>query len=116
MDREFDLVLVGATGFVGRLTAAHLAESAPPGVRIALAGRSTERLERLRTELPAMAHDWPLIQVDVADPAACDALARRATAVATTVGPYAVSGLPLVRACAEGGTHYADLTGEVLFV
>jgi len=116
MDREFDLVLVGATGFVGRLTAAHLAEAAPTGVRIALAGRSGDRLDRLRAELPAAAHDWPLVQIDVADPAACDALAQRATAVATTVGPYAVNGLPLVRACAEAGTHYADLTGEVLFV
>lgn len=116
MHRELDLVLIGATGFVGRLTAAHLARSAPPDVKIALAGRSAERLERVRDELPAGASDWPLITLDVTDQSACEALARRTTAVVTTAGPYAVLGLPLARACAEAGTHYADLTGEVLFV
>jgi len=116
MDREFDLVLVGATGFVGRLTAAHLAAAAPPTVRIALAGRSAERLEGLRQELPPVARDWPLVTVDVTEPAAAADLAARATAVATTVGPYSRYGFPLVAACADAGTHYADLTGEVLFV
>ncbi|USQ77744.1 saccharopine dehydrogenase family protein [Ornithinimicrobium cryptoxanthini] len=116
MQRELDLVLIGATGFVGRLTAAHLARSAPPGARIALAGRSPERLQGVRDELTASARDWPLIHIDVTDQAECEALARRATVVVTTAGPYAVLGLPLARACAEAGTHYADLTGEVLFV
>lgn len=116
MQRELDLVLVGATGFVGRLTAAHLARSAPPGVRIALGGRSAERLALVRDDLPAGARDWPLIPIDVTDRAACEALARRTTVVVTTAGPYAVLGLPLARACADAGTHYADLTGEVLFV
>lgn len=115
MERDFDLVLVGATGFVGRLTAQHLAQTAPEGVRIALAGRSLERLAKAREELPR-ARDWPLVEVDVTDQVACDALAARAKAIATTAGPYAVRGLPLARACAHGGTHYADLTGEVLFV
>jgi short subunit dehydrogenase-like uncharacterized protein len=114
--REHDLVLVGATGFVGRLTAAHLARTAPAGTRVALAGRSLPRLERLRAELPGTARDWPLLVVDVSSERACDELAAATRVVATTVGPYAVHGLPLVRACARSGTHYADLTGEVLFV
>ena len=116
MQRELDLVLIGATGFVGRLTAAHLARSAPPDLKLALAGRSTARLEGVREELPAAARDWPLIPIDVTDPEACQALARRTRVVVSTAGPYAVLGLPLARACAEAGTHYADLTGEVLFV
>lgn len=116
MHRELDLVLAGATGFVGRLTAAHLADAAPDGLRIALAGRSRERLERLRAELPEGAQDWPLIEVDVTDGQAAAELAERTTALATTVGPYAVSGFPLAAACAAAGTHYTDLTGEVLFV
>ena len=113
---EHDIVLYGATGFVGALTAAHLAGHAPPGLRIALSGRSREKLERTRGGLPDTAHDWPLVVADAGDPAALAALAASARVVVTTVGPYARYGLPLVEACARAGTHYADLTGEVLFV
>ena len=114
--RDHDLVLFGATGFVGRLTAAYLARAAAPGTRVALAGRSRERLEQVRNGLPAAAAQWPLLLADSADPASLQALARSTAAVATTVGPYLHSGLPLVEACAAAGTHYADLTGEVPFV
>lgn len=114
--REFDIVLVGATGFVGRLTAAHLRDHAPEGTRIALAGRSRERLDTLAAELGGAAAQWPRIVIDVADPAACSDLASRTRVLTTTVGPYAVYGGELVKACAMAGTHYADLTGEVLFV
>lgn len=114
--REFDLVLVGATGFVGRLTAQHLAEHAPSSVRIALAGRSEARLAAVRDSLPGAARDWPLVVVDTTDPAAVASLAERTRVVVTTVGPYARLGMPLASACAAAGTHYADLTGEVLFV
>ena len=115
-DREHDVVVYGATGFVGVLTAAHLAEHAPPGSRIALAGRSSDKLAAVRAALPAAGRHWPLVQADATDPASLAALARSTRVVATTVGPYARSGLPLVEACARAGTHYADLTGEVLFV
>ena len=114
--RTHDLVLYGATGFVGELTAAHLAGHAPPGARIALAGRSRERLAAVRARLPGPARDWPLVQADATDPASLAALAGATRVVVTTVGPYARYGLPLVEACARAGTHYADLTGEVLFV
>lgn len=114
--REFDLVLVGATGFVGRLTAQHLAEHAPAEVRIALAGRSQARLQEVRGSLGAAAADWPLVIVDTTDSAAVVDLAARTRVVVTTVGPYARLGMPLASACAAAGTHYADLTGEVLFV
>lgn len=119
-EREFDLVLVGATGFVGRLTAEHLAARAPDGVRLALAGRSAERLDalagRLRRQTGARVDDWPRLVVDVTDPAAAADLAARTRVVATTIGPYARFGERLVSACAQAGTHYADLTGEALFV
>ncbi len=116
MGTDFDLVLFGATGFVGRLTADYLARAAPPGTRIALGGRSKARLEGVRAELPERAHDWPLVVADTSDAGAVRELATSATAVATTVGPYSRYGLPLVEACAAAGTHYADLTGEVPFV
>ena len=114
-DREHDIVVFGATGFVGRLVAAYLAEHAPDGVRIALAGRSLPRLEQTRDQL-AEAAGWPLIVADSHDQEAVARLARSARVVATTVGPYLRYGLPLVEACAAAGTHYADLTGEPLFM
>ncbi len=115
-DRDRDLVLVGATGFVGRLTAAHLATRAPAELRVALAGRSLERLAELRASLGPRAAGWHLDVVDTTDEHAVAELAGRTRAVATTVGPYQRLGMPLAAACARAGTHYADLTGEVMFM
>lgn len=114
--RELDAVVFGATGFVGALTADHLAAHAPLDARIGLAGRDEVRLRRLRDRLGERAADWPLIVADVDRPETLQQLADRTTAVATTVGPYVRYGEPLVAACASAGTHYADLTGEVMFV
>ncbi|NNG18185.1 NAD(P)H-binding protein [Naumannella sp. ID2617S] len=112
MQRTHDLTIFGATGFVGRLIAAHLATD-PGELRIALAGRSRDRLEALRREL---AVDWPLVVADTAQPTTLAAMARDTTAVLSTVGPYTDSGMALVGACAEAGAHYCDLTGEAIFV
>jgi short subunit dehydrogenase-like uncharacterized protein len=112
--REYDLVLYGASGFVGALTAQYLRQAAPPDARIALAGRSLARVEQVREE--SGRPEWGVIVADAGDPHSLAALAARTRVVATTVGPYARYGLPLVGACAEAGTHYADLTGEPLFV
>ena len=114
--RDLDVVLFGATGFVGKLTAEYLARAAPDGARIGLAGRSPEKLNRVREGLGARAADWPLIVADSHDRAALAELAAQTTAVATTVGPYRRYGVALVEACAAAGTHYADLTGETLFM
>ena len=113
---EHDVIVYGATGFVGRLTAEYLAEHAPQGTRIALGGRRRERLAQVRADLGPNAADWPLVEVDSQDAGAVAAMAGSTRVVATTVGPYAKHGLPLVEACAEAGTHYADLAGEVVFM
>ncbi|MER7070123.1 saccharopine dehydrogenase NADP-binding domain-containing protein [Terrabacter sp. NPDC000476] len=115
-DRDLDIVLYGASGFVGALTAAHVAAQAGPELRVALAGRSREKLEALRVELGRAAAGWEVVTVDATDAPGLRALADRTRVLATTVGPYAVHGKHVARACAEAGTHYADLTGEVLFV
>ena len=115
-DRDLDVVVYGATGFVGRLTAGYLARHAPAGTRIGLAGRSEQRLADVRDRLGPPAARWPLIVADATDAASLAGLATRTRAVATTVGPYASYGMPLVAACAAAGTAYADLTGEVLFM
>jgi short subunit dehydrogenase-like uncharacterized protein len=113
--REYDIVLYGATGFVGKLTAEYLAR-AGGDVRIALAGRSTERLLAIRETLGESAQSWPVLVADASSPSTLDAMAAQARVVVTTVGPYSRYGLPLVAACAAAGTDYADLTGEPPFI
>jgi len=113
--REYDIVLYGATGFVGKLTAAYLAR-AGGNARIALAGRSTDRLKAIRETLGESAQSWPVLQADASSPSTLDAMAAQTQVVVTTVGPYSRYGLPLVAACAAAGTDYADLTGEPPFV
>ncbi|WP_435606393.1 saccharopine dehydrogenase family protein [Streptomyces ardesiacus] len=113
-DRPYDIVLFGATGFVGELTAEYLAAHAPKGLRWAVAGRDGEKLRRLRDRLPA--EDVGVLLADVSDPDSLRELARHARVLATTVGPYVRYGDALVAACAEAGTDYLDLTGEPEFV
>ncbi|MDH6109061.1 short subunit dehydrogenase-like uncharacterized protein [Kitasatospora sp. MAP12-15] len=118
-ERPYDLVLFGATGFTGALTAEYLAQHAPAGCRWALAGRNRAKLEALRGRLAKLAPgcaDLPLLDADAADPASLRAVAESARVVITTVGPYLRYGQPLVAACAEAGTDYVDLTGEPEFV
>ncbi|WP_328477813.1 saccharopine dehydrogenase NADP-binding domain-containing protein [Streptomyces sp. NBC_00377] len=112
-DRPYDIVLFGATGFVGALTAEYLAAHAPAELRWAIAGRSQEKLERLRERLGV---DVGVLRADVGDPASLRALAEHARVVATTVGPYVSYGEELVAACADTGADYLDLTGEPEFV
>jgi len=114
--RDLDITLFGATGFVGRLVAEHLVQAAPEGVVVALAGRSRERLATVRDELGPAASGWPLMVADSTDAASLRSLAARSRVVISTVGPYQRHGIPLVEACAQEGTDYCDLTGEVLFV
>jgi short subunit dehydrogenase-like uncharacterized protein len=118
-ERPYDVVLFGATGFVGELTAEYLAEYAPTGCRWALAGRSRAKLAALRARLAARwprCAELPLLVADSADADALRELAESTRVVATTVGPYVWYGEGLVAACAEAGTDYVDLTGEAEFV
>ncbi|MFG3546251.1 saccharopine dehydrogenase family protein [Streptomyces sp. NPDC047725] len=114
-DRPYDVVLFGATGFVGELTARYLAAHAPRGLRWALAGRDEVKLRRLVGRLPG-GRDVGVLRADVSDPASLRTLAERARVVASTVGPYVRYGEGLVAACADTGTDYLDLTGEPEFV
>ncbi len=113
--REFDIVVYGATGFVGKLTAEYLAKAGGKA-RIALAGRTPAKLEAVRATLGEEAQSWPILTVDADRPSTLDDMAARTRVVVTTVGPYSKYGLPLVAACAKAGTDYADLTGEAMFV
>ncbi len=114
-ERELDIVLYGATGFVGKLTARYLAH-AGAGTRIALAGRSAEKLHAVRQSLGAGAGEWPVVVADLSKPAQLLDVAAQTHVVVSTVGPYTKHGLPIVSACAAAGTDYVDVTGEVPFV
>jgi len=114
--KDFDLVIHGASGFTGRLVAEYLARRAPAeGLRWAMSGRNLVKLAEVRDAIGAPANT-PLLLADAADPASLAALAARTRVVLTTVGPYQLYGEPLVRACAEAGTDYADLCGEPLWM
>ncbi|HEY7485049.1 MAG TPA: saccharopine dehydrogenase NADP-binding domain-containing protein [Streptosporangiaceae bacterium] len=123
-DRTYDLVLFGASGFTGALTAEYLARAVGASgtagqCRWALAGRDLAKLEAVRDRLAAIDSglaDLPLLVADAADPAGLREIVEDTRVVATTVGPYIVHGEPLVAACAAAGTDYLDLTGEPEFV
>jgi short subunit dehydrogenase-like uncharacterized protein len=115
--RAYDLVLLGATGFTGQLVADHLAARCGD-LRWAIAGRDPDRLAAIAARIGEDAGARPpdTEVVDVADLAGLLALAGRTRVLATTVGPYARLGEPVVEACVRQGTHYADITGEPAFV
>jgi len=113
VEREFDVIVYGATGFTGRLVAEHMlaTHGVGRGVKWAMAGRSKSKLESVRSDIGAPA-DVPLIIADASNPASLDAMAQRAKVIITTVGPYQLYGEPLVAACVQAGTDYVDLCGE----
>ena len=117
--RTYDVVVFGATGFTGGLTAAEVARRVPAGCRWAIAGRSRRRLEGVRAGLaaddPSLA-ELPVIVADADDPGSMRDLAASTRVLITTVGPYLRYGDPVVAACAVEGTDYLDLTGEAEFV
>ena len=111
-NREFDIIVYGATGFTGRLVAEYLAAHYSGGdVRWAMAGRSADKLGRVRDEIGA-SPDTPLVVADSEDPASIDAMAQQASVIISTVGPFQLYGSELVAACAKAGTGYVDLCGE----
>lgn len=115
--RAYDLVLLGATGFAGRLVAHHLAARlAGQDVRWAIAGRRVEALDEVRDELAAVGSEPAVEVVDVHDLVGLLALAEQTRVLATTVGPYAEHGELVVQACVRSGTDYLDITGELAFV
>ena len=115
--REFDVVVLGATGFTGELVVEYLANTygVDGDLRWAIAGRNETKLEAVRKRYldAGRAAQLPLIVADNGDAGSIAALVERTRVVCTTVGPYARHGTPVVAACAEAGTHYCDLTGEV---
>ncbi len=116
--REFDIIVIGATGFTGSLVAEYLCERYGVGanLRWAIAARNQRKLSALQESLGSPAASLPAVVADTLDARSMSDLAQRTRVVLTTVGPYARYGSELVAACAENGTHYCDLAGEVQWI
>jgi short subunit dehydrogenase-like uncharacterized protein len=116
--REFDVVVWGATGFTGRLVAGYLAEEygVDKDLRWAIAGRNPERLKQVRKSLGKSAASLPLIIADSHDADSLAHMVERSRVVCSTVGPFALYGSELVAACATRGTDYCDITGEAHWI
>lgn len=117
-DREFDIIIWGATGSTGRRAAHHMAARTQdvPGVRWALGGRNQVRLESVRDGLGPDAADIPIVTADSHDVAALEAMAARTRVMCSLVGPYAMFGSELFGACVRTGTDYCDLAAEAHWI
>ncbi|MDX2029520.1 MAG: saccharopine dehydrogenase NADP-binding domain-containing protein [Blastocatellia bacterium] len=116
-DRDYDVVLYGASGFTGKQTVAYFARHASAsGLRWAIAGRNREKLEGVRAQVGGAAAKVDVLVADSRDQAAVDAVVGRTRVLLTTAGPYAIYGGPLVEACVRFRTHYVDITGETPWV
>jgi short subunit dehydrogenase-like uncharacterized protein len=114
-ERDFDVVVFGASGITGRQVAAYLAErTAGDGASWAASGRNAPKLQQVLADVGVTAPET--IVADINDPASLAAMASRARVVLNLCGPYTLHGRPMIEACVNAGTHYVDLTGEIPFV
>jgi short subunit dehydrogenase-like uncharacterized protein len=110
MNRKYDLVLYGASGFTGRQTVEYCRQFAPAGLRWAIAGRNQAKLNSVNTA------KVDVLVADAEDDQALNRIAEQTRVVATTAGPFSLYGSQLVAACVRNQTHYCDITGETPWV
>jgi len=117
-NKHFDMVLYGATSFVGQITARYLLQElgASGDIKWAIAGRSESKLNQLKTSLGNTATDLPMLVADSSDDHSLDRLCQQTRVIISTVGPYALYGEPMIKACVENGNDYCDLTGEAYWI
>jgi short subunit dehydrogenase-like uncharacterized protein len=112
--RQYDIVIFGASSFVGEILTAYMLEKYPVDgdLKWAVAGRSQRKLDKLKGSFGAVASALPVIVADTGDEASIDALVGSTRVIISTVGPYALYGEPVIKSCVTQGTDYCDLTGE----
>ncbi|OEY95045.1 saccharopine dehydrogenase [Acinetobacter proteolyticus] len=116
---NYDLVVFGATSFVGQILTRYLAEylaTQKEQIRWAIAGRSQQKLQQVKDTLGTVGQVVPILVADASNPSELDALCAQTRVVVSTVGPYALYGEPLIQACVNNGTDYCDLTGETQWI
>lgn len=118
MDRQYEVVVLGATGYTGKYTAEHITTSLPTDLRWAVAGRSESKLKQILSDLKNLNADRPEPGIEIATLQKDDLLnlAKKTKVLITTIGPYHKYGSVVFEACAETGTHYLDVTGEIPWV
>ncbi|CAI6339130.1 unnamed protein product [Periconia digitata] len=118
VERQYDLILLGATGYTGQLTAAHIFKNLPHDLKWAIAGRNAAKLQKLATSLQSTNTNRapPLVEVIDFSNDSVHTLVAKTRVLITTVGPYHLHGTPIIEACARTGTHYIDSTGETPWV
>lgn len=116
--RKYEIVVLGATGYTGKYTAEHITTNLPTDLKWAIAGRSESKLRQLLPDLKAINADRPEPAIEIASLQKEDLLnlAKKTKVLITTIGPYHKYGTAVFEACAESGTHYLDVTGEVPWV
>ena len=116
--RELDIVLLGATGYTGKLTAEHITTALPTNIKWAIAGRSESKLNSLASELKSLNSQStpPSIITTTLTAPELESLAKKTRVLINVIGPYHLYSSPVVTACAKNGTHYIDATGETPWV
>ncbi|KAG9790337.1 hypothetical protein KCU88_g1353, partial [Aureobasidium melanogenum] len=117
--REYDIVLLGATGYTGKLTTEYITTSLPTNIRWAVAGRNQSKLQSLVNELKSLnsTRDVPdIITIGGLNTSELSGLVKKTKVLLNTVGPYYLYSTPVVEACAQSGTHYVDVSGETPWV
>ncbi len=115
--QQFDIIVYGATSFVGQILCRYLQSDFPAGqLKWAMAGRSESKLRHIRSELGASAAAVPILVAEASDASALQEICQQTKVIISTVGPYALYGETLVKVCVETGTDYCDLTGEVQWI
>ncbi|KAJ5559014.1 Saccharopine dehydrogenase / Homospermidine synthase [Penicillium sp. DV-2018c] len=117
-NRQYDLVLLGPTGYTGRFCAEHIVQNLPTDLKWAIAGRSAQKMEPIAQELKTLNPDRtaPDVLVVQLNPTELNELAPKTRLVINCVGPYHLYSTPVVEACAANGTHYVDATGETPWI
>jgi len=111
-----DIILLGATGFTGRLIARYLVTHPQRGrFTWAIAARSRSKLKALDEEL-ALSPDVELVELDVTNETDVERVVKTARVVINTVGPFHRYGTPVIRACVRNAVHYVDITGETPWI
>jgi len=118
LTRPYELILLGATGYTGKLVAEWITTHLPGDLKWAIAGRNTNKLQRVVDELTKLSPDrkQPDVETLELEPEQLNALVRKTKLLITTVGPFMHYGEPVLAACAHHGTHYLDSTGEVPWI
>lgn len=116
---QYDLIVFGATSFVGQILSKYLAEylsTSTENLRWAIAGRSQSKLQEVKASLGQAGQSVPIIIADASNTDQLQQLCSQTNVVVSTVGPYALYGEPLIKACVDSGTDYCDLTGETQWI